>query len=159
MQDEGQPEAYIAGAAGGTKSRGDSTLRETGNAERCEIRGDSKIHRRHSQMDRRCEATRRFVAGAAEGTRRGGDPEARCWSSRKMQELSAQLPYLLPPAQQRRDGEQHDGLLLAPSSLARHHAVEHRSDQRRQLQVLTHLDADQVEGVEEDAFGVGIAKS
>jgi len=43
MQDEGQPEAYIAGAAGGAKSWGDSTLRKTGNAEGCEIRGDSKI--------------------------------------------------------------------------------------------------------------------
>jgi hypothetical protein len=47
--ERGNPEACIRGAERGLRNRGDSENQESGSAEGCEIRGNSKIHRRHSQ--------------------------------------------------------------------------------------------------------------
>jgi len=50
IQDKGgNSEACIRGGERDLTNRGDSESQESGSAERCEIRGNSKIHRRHSQ--------------------------------------------------------------------------------------------------------------
>ena len=79
MRDEGKPEACIEGAARGSEENGATRrITETSSAERCEIRGNSKIHRRHSQRTEEAGQLAEF-GHPARPKERGvrGNPETR----------------------------------------------------------------------------------
>jgi len=73
MQDEGKPEACIESAARGSEENGATRrIAETSSAERCEIRGNSKIHRRHSQRTEEAGQLAESVTRRGQRTRSTG---------------------------------------------------------------------------------------
>lgn len=75
MRDEGKPEACIESAARGSEENGATRrITETSSAERCEIRGNSKIHRRHSQRTEEAGQLAELVTRRGQRTRSTGQP-------------------------------------------------------------------------------------
>jgi hypothetical protein len=70
----GATRKLVVGDTEGLKTRGDPVNWSVGTAEGCEIRGDSKLHRRQSRRAGR-GATQSLFRGAAKGVRKRGNPE------------------------------------------------------------------------------------
>jgi hypothetical protein len=85
MQDEGQPEGCIRGAAGGLRNRGNLENQESESADGCEIRGNSKIHQPAQPKDEEAGQPEESSLGAAKGCGVRGNPETQNQPSRKMQ--------------------------------------------------------------------------
>jgi len=75
MQEEGKPEAWIKSVARGSEENGATRrITETSNAEGCEIRGNSKIHRRHGQRTGEAGQLAESVTRRGQRTRGTGQP-------------------------------------------------------------------------------------
>jgi hypothetical protein len=86
VRDEGQPETFIAGVAGGREVTGrlGASLKPATPKE-CDIWGDSNILRRHGRRTEDSGQPGASVAEAAAGCGVRGNPETQTWLNRKMQ--------------------------------------------------------------------------
>jgi len=75
MQDEGQPESYIRGAAGGERPGQLGTLPKPAPPKACDVRGNSNGHRRHSRRTEAKGQPEDSDAGSAERERGRGNLE------------------------------------------------------------------------------------